>query len=127
MCQATTSEQLEDELSNLLHQLYRLAEMLKYRMGDARFHVATAGLKEARAALWIRTYDTHDLVMSAEVGDRYSDYYTEMYGVLEWKPLASLNLPTDKHGRHLDYATAFECRTVLDTIRLAFDQLAQLA
>ncbi len=55
------------------------------------------------------------------------DYLTEMYSVLEWKPLASLNLPTDKHGRHLDYTNALECRTVLDTTGLAFDQLAQLA
>ena len=127
MCQATNIEQLEDELSNLLHQLYRLAELVKRRLGNSKFYAVTAQLKEARAALWIRTYDTHDLVMTAEPGDRISDYLTEMYGVLEWKPLLSLNLPADKHGRHLDYATAFECRTVLDTIRLAFDQLAQLA
>ena len=65
--------------------------------------------------------------MTAEVGDRFSDYFTQMDGVLEWKPLTSLHLPTDKHHRHLDYATAFECRTVVDTIRLAFDQLVQLA
>ena len=45
MCQATTVEQLEDELSNMLHQLYRLSEMVKYRLGDASFYAATARLK----------------------------------------------------------------------------------
>ena len=57
MCQATNIEQLEDELSNMLHQLYRLAELVKRRLGDSRFYAGTAQLKEARAALWIRTYD----------------------------------------------------------------------
>jgi hypothetical protein len=75
-------------------------------------------LRAARAAMWARTFDTHALVV-ASLADLFSDFFTEMFGVLAWQPLAQ----TDPDGRHLDYAAVLEGRPVLDTIRRAFDAM----
>jgi hypothetical protein len=133
MCAAPTVADLEDELSNLLHQLHRLGELCRWRLGTPTgtkltpkdFGVMLAGsdhLRAARAAMWARTFDTHDLVVVASPADLFSDFYTEMFGVLGWQPLAQ----TDPDGRHLDYAAVLEGLPVLDTIRRAFDAMAGL-
>ena len=62
------------------------------------------------------------------MGDVFPDYFTAMYGVLVWKPLASLPEQIDRrsHDRDLDYASLLENRSVLGTTRRAFDALAAL-
>jgi hypothetical protein len=133
MCTAHTVADLEDELSNLLHQLYRLGELCRWRLGTPAgtklnpkdFAAVLSGsddLRAARAAMWARRFDTHDLIVVASLADLFSDFYTEMFGVLAWQPLAQ----TDPDGRHLDYAAMLEGRPVLDTIRRAFDAMAGL-
>jgi hypothetical protein len=127
MCAAATQSDLEAELSNLLHHLYRLGELCKTHLGMDRFYeslVSSDDLRAARAAMWARTFDTHDIVAVASVGDVYSEFYTEMYGVLVWKPLEALPEQTDKYKRHLDYRYYLQNRPVLDTTRRAFDALA---
>jgi hypothetical protein len=133
MCAAPTVADLEDELSNLLHQLYRLGELCRWRLGTPAgtklssqdFGVVLSGsddLRAARAAMWARRFDTHDLVVVASLAGLFSGFFTEMFGVLAWQPLAQ----TDPDGRHLDYAAVLEGRPVLDTIRRAFDAMAGL-
>ena len=135
MCSATTVGDLEDELSNALHHLYRLAELCKTRFGvdsQAFYHGSTAvlrrsqDLRAARAIAWARAFDTHETVVVASHSDIYSNFYTEMYGSLVWKPLAQLPVQTDKHDRHIDYQSELQGRPVLDSIRRAFDALAAL-
>jgi hypothetical protein len=111
MCAAPAVADLEDELSNMLHQLYRLGELCRWWLGPAgtklspqTFGAMLAGsddLRAARAAMWARRLDTHDLVVVASLADLYSHFYTNMYGVLAWQPLASLPEQTDPDGRHL--------------------------
>ncbi len=121
--------QFEDELSNLLCQLYRLAELCKKRQGVASYYAALAPLGGARAALWVRSFDTHEMVVSVSIeGDFYTDYYTDVYpGYMAWKPRASYSPSSDKHGNDLQYESHFEGRRVSATIRSAFDQLVGLA
>jgi hypothetical protein len=83
-------------------------------------------LRAARAAMWARRFDTHDLVVVAAPAGLYSNYCTAMYGVLAWQPVASLPEQTDPDGRHLDYADVLEGRAVLDMMRRAFDAMAGL-
>jgi hypothetical protein len=144
MCAATTQADLEDELSNLLHQLYRLGELCRWRLGTPpgvsafvpatmagvklspkAFGAVLAGsddLRAARAAMWARTLDTHHLVPVAAPADLFSDYFTAMFDVLAWQPLTQ----TDPDGRHVDYADVLEGQPVLDTTRRAFDAMAGL-
>ena len=130
MCAAPTVYVLEDELSNLFGHLYRLRELIRANYAsDAAFFTAIADMPETRGALWARNIDTHELVTSADLEDAYSDYYTEMYGVLVWAPLDALPTPTKtdlKNGHPAAYAEALAGRPVLDTIRRAFDDLASL-
>src|SRR5215216_1118795 len=87
---APTPGDAEDEFSNTLGHLYRLNELGKNRHGKDAWHNKLLGsddLRAARAAIWARTFDVHDVVTVAAMGDVYSDYYTAMYGVLVWKPL----------------------------------------
>ena len=123
---------LDGELSNLLHQLYRLGELCRRRLAPAGARLSpkafgamltgSRGLRAARAAMWARGLDTHDLVEVATPPDSYSDRYGDIYGAVTWRPLTQ----TDPDGRHLDYANELEGRSVLDTMRRAFDALAAL-
>jgi hypothetical protein len=131
LCEASTPADAEDEFSNTLNHMYRLNELGKRRLGDKTFHQRMIGsddLRAARAAIWARTFDVHDVVAVAAMGAVLSDYLTAMVGVLVWKPLASLPDQTDKWGydRHLDYASFLENRSVLGTSRRAFDAMAAL-
>jgi hypothetical protein len=131
VCASTTPADAENEFSSMLDWLYRLNELGKRRLGDKTFHQRMVGsddLRAARAAIWARTFDVHDVVAVAAMGDVFSDYFTEMFGVLVWNPLASLPDQTDKwgHDRHLDYASFLENRSVLGTSRRAFDAMAAL-
>jgi hypothetical protein len=130
ICEATTPADAEEAFSSALDWLYRLNELGKQRLGNA-FHQMLLGsddLRAARAAVWARTFDVHVVVAVASMGDVYPDYYTAMYGVLVWKPLASLPEQIDRrgHDRHLDYANSLENRSVLGTTRRAFDAMAAL-
>jgi len=66
----------------------------------------SADLRAARAALWARTFDTHDLAAAdlSTPPDTYSDRYGDIYGAVTWKPLPQ----ADPDGRHLDYANELE-------------------
>jgi hypothetical protein len=136
MCAASTVADLENELSNMLHQLHRLGELPRWRLGPTgtrlspqAFGAVLAGsddLRAARAAMWARRFDTHDLVVVASPAGLSSTYYTAMYGVLAWQPLGSLPEQADPDGRHRDYADMLEGRAVLDMMRRAFDAMAGL-
>ena len=130
MSDACMVADLEDELSNLLHHLYRLGELCRWQLGPAGTKLspqefgkalgASDDLRAARAAMWARRFDTHELIVVAAV-DHFSDFSTEI-DVLTWAPLAQ----TDPDGRHLDYAAVLEGRPVVTTIGRAFDAMAGL-
>ena len=118
---------LDDELGNLLHQLYKLGELCRLRLGKQKFAAllkSSDDLRAARAAMWARKFDTHHLVRIkvATPPDTYNDIYHDIYGAVVWKPLAE----PDDDGRDQDYAALLEGRMVLDTTRRAFDALAVL-
>jgi hypothetical protein len=136
MCAATTVDDVEDELSNLVHHLYRLGELCRWRFGPpgkqlspedfGRVLLGSDDLRAARAVMWVRADDTHNLFMEvappAALADVYPDYYTAMYGTLVWQPLTK----PDSAGRDKDYADTLKGRSVLGTTRRAFDALASL-
>jgi hypothetical protein len=124
---ASTVGDHEDELSNLLQHLYKLGELVRKRRGFTKNGLkqflhgsANPDLRAAGAAMWARTFDTHDTMVVVLVGDLYTDTYGEM--LASWKPLTQ----TDNYGRHYDYAKLLKDRPVLDTTRRAFDAMAAL-
>lgn len=134
---ATTDADFEDELSNVLCQLYRLGELGKKRsieklgekLGKAEFYkklLDSNDLRMARAAMWARTFDIHDAIVIATPIDTYGDIYNDIYGAPAWKPLEWLPERTDKWGRHEDYRDFLAGGEVVTTIRRAFDALAAL-
>jgi hypothetical protein len=133
MCAANTFDAAADELSNMLHQLYRLSELAKPRYdGATGFYAALAqqsGGEVAGAMLWARTFDTHSVARVAAAGDVISDYITEMVGVLVWKPRSQLP-PADprypSHGRYVLYGRFLEGRPVLDTSQVALNAMIGL-
>jgi hypothetical protein len=132
---ATTQAEVEDELSNMLHHLYRLGELCRWRLAKPPAQQLsrkdfgerlrrTDDLRAARAAMWVRAADTHDLVAVelATPPDTYGDVYGDVYGAVDWKPVTQ----ADPHGRRDDYAKVLEGRSVLDTTCRAFEALAAL-
>ena len=82
----------------------------------------------ALGAIWIRTFDTHEIATVADIGDKYADVYTAIYGVLVWRQPAAmpfLILPNEI-ARFNDYQTHLADRVVLKTLRAAFDGLSAL-
>ena len=134
MCQVGDVDLLRDELSNMLHHMYRLGELGARTWGlkDDRtgFNARVKAVPGALGAMWIRTYDTHELFSVSTTGDVYSDFYTEVYGVAVWEPISAMpfaNKPSKAWGieRYDDYQN-LENKPVLDTMRHAFDGLASL-
>jgi hypothetical protein len=133
MCEAATFDDAADQLSNMVHQLYRLSELGQAAQGGAAtFYqrlAMTNGGDVAAAVLWARTFDTHAAVEVGEPGDVYSDYYTNLYGVLIWMQRGQLPPPDSKypaHGRDLLYDQHLAGRPVLDTTQVALRALLQL-
>jgi hypothetical protein len=137
---ALTQAEVEDELSNLLHHLYRLGELCRRRLAKPPspklspqdFGTVLLGsddLRAARAAMWLRAEDTHELVVvdmatppSINIDPDHLDVY---YAVVDWKPLTLIDSdPTAE--RHKDYADMLQGKPVFDTMRRAFDAVAAL-
>jgi len=132
MCSATSEQELRAELSNLLQHLYRLSELVRHRWKlsrkdpslDQRVRDAAPG---ALGCMWIRTYDTHDIARVADMADFFSDFFTEMFGGMAWRPLGEMPFAKrDKEARCRDYELHLQNRPVLDTTRAAFDGLASI-
>jgi hypothetical protein len=136
MCEATDVDTLQDELSNMLHHMYRLGELRKRRweagnqkFTDSDFTKRVTQVSGALGALWIRNYDTHQIARISRLADMYSNFYTEMYGILSWQPVTAMpfiKIP-NAIDRYTDYCSNLEDKPVLDTLRKAFDDLAGLA
>jgi hypothetical protein len=137
LCEAATFDDAADQLSNMLHQLYRLSELGEALYGGAKAFYAELykvnGGEVAGAVLWARNFDTHDVARLESVskpGDVYSDYYTNLYGVLVWNERGELPPPDPKfpaHGRDLLYDHHLAGRSVLSatqtTLRALLDVL----
>jgi hypothetical protein len=130
MVDASSIEDAEDELSNLLGQLYRLAELVKGdRTKDAFYNAleATDETRAASAALWVRNFDTHEATVTAELRDMYSNYYTDMWWTLAWRQRSALPERPGKYGQRPEHYTRYLAGLpVLDTSRHAFDTLAAM-
>src|ERR687888_660317 len=65
MCQATEVDVQHDELSNMLHHLYRLGELCsrRWQLTGKAFWAKVGVVPGALGALWIRCYDTHELAI----------------------------------------------------------------
>jgi hypothetical protein len=129
MCEAGDEGQLADELSNMLHHLYRLGELQSHRWGltKSAFNAKVSAVPGALGGLWIRAFDTHEVATVSELGDLISDYYTNIYGVLVWRSHAAMPFAnSDKDGRYVDYDTNLQDRPVLDTLNAAFSGLEAL-
>jgi hypothetical protein len=129
LCEAEDDDALMAELSNVLHHLFRLRELCRDRLSPNGFYTvetSTEDLGEARAACWVRNFDTHQLYAPATSEDVYPYVYMARYCALVWKPLPSLPKTTDRFGRHLDYVQRLEGRELLSTVRQSFDAMANL-
>jgi hypothetical protein len=134
MCQLADPDCLPDELSNMLHHHYRLGELRRrrWRLTNTRtdkkaFDARVQAVPGALGAMWIRSYDTHDAELVVEVGGLFSNYMTNLFGVLVWQPRSALPFTApDGDGRYRDYDAALDGRPVLDSLSRAFDGLAAL-
>ncbi|MFD6547919.1 hypothetical protein [Bacillus cereus] len=119
---------LENELSNCLQHLYRYMNVRHQHWGDTRRQLATRldAVPGLNGALWIRAFDTHDVVQVGSFQDRYAEAYMNLYGGIFWLPLAAVTANTDEFDRHLDYSAHLADRDAAATVRCVFDGLAAL-
>jgi hypothetical protein len=135
MVECGNPEEPPDELSNMLHHLYRLGELRKRRwkasiqgFTEKDFVVRVGQVHGALGAIWIRTFDTHEIATIADIGSRYADVYTAIYGVLVWRKPGAMPflIMPNEIARFNDYQTHLADRVVLMTLRAAFDGLSDL-
>ena len=135
MLECTVPDELPDELSNMLHHLYRLGELRKRRWRatipdfvNRDFGPRVTQVPGALGALWIRCYDTHEIAILSEMRDVYPSVYPAIYGVLVWKPTEAMSFinPPEDRGAYTDYNEHLANKVAFDTLRAAFDGLAVL-
>jgi hypothetical protein len=128
LCAARTVEDAEDELSNLLCQLYRAGEVAKKRLGKDEFYAAlktSPELGRAHTLMWLRQFDTHEAVVVAQPQDTFGGFFTGMFGTLVWRPLCDFGHPVGKYSRHEEHGE-LAGREVLSTVQEAFEALERL-
>lgn len=118
---AETFDEQEDETSNLLHQLYRLAQA---RHGEQWKGLTTArsDLKLVPPLVWLRHTDVHSFVTIVEPADKHIDTYTNLYGVLTWR------VPRPHDDTRWDTYNApdlLDGEPVIDTLKKAKNALLQ--
>lgn len=123
IAEAADFEAAESHLGHAMEGLYRLYELarqppLTKALRDAALEATDDG-KTALAIVWTRKFRTHEVVEVSQAADMYSDYYTNLYGVLAWRPRSDFMADTDGRGWHLFYDTYLEGRPVLDTLQAA--------
>lgn len=127
MCRATDFEAVEDHLGHALTDLYRLYEQAKQPpMDKTSRRTALRGSPEGRTALaivWTRAFHTHDVVEVSKAADLYSDYFTELYGTLAWRPRSDFTNNEDGEDRHVFYDGFLAGRPVFDTLQKAVSAL----
>jgi hypothetical protein len=135
MCGADTFEIAEAHFGHALCDLYRLFELVKPTANsgksekkaaiaarEAKLKVTSEG-QTALAAAWARTFRVHDVIEVTEPADLYSDYYTNLYGVLAWRPRTFAPEATYPENRGGFYDCRLAGRPVLDTMQSAFQAL----
>ncbi len=132
-CEAGDFETAEIHLGHAMDELYRLYELAKKSSSKADKKTRDETLvkidkgETAGAIVWARKYRIHDSMEVSQAADLYSDYYTNLYGVLAWRPRSDFTTEDDDgRGWHLAYDTYLEGRPVLDTLQDAAKALETL-
>lgn len=133
------SNTMEDELSNMLQHIYRLAELRRSRWADVsgpgkislkETNQRLSGVPGALGALWIRQFDTHELIVLTFNSTGYGPVWGPVYDPISimWKPRPKT--PTVKghlQPRIDDYDHHLAGKEVLDTLPIIFDRIADLS
>jgi hypothetical protein len=130
MCAASDFEAAEDHFGHALADVYSLYELAKQPPSDkAARRTALEASEEGRIVLavaWARTFNSHELIEVSRAADLYSDYYTELYGVLAWRPRSDFTTNHDGEGRHAFYDSLLAGKPVLDTLQKAVAALVAI-
>jgi hypothetical protein len=142
-CEAADFETAEIHLGHAMDELYRLYELAKKSPSKADKRARDQALIKidkgeiAGAVVWARKYRIHDSMQVSHAAgalevtqpaDQYSNCYTNLYGVLAWRPRSDFTTGDDNgRGWHLFYDTHLEGRPVLDTLQQAAKALETLA
>jgi hypothetical protein len=129
---AKTMQEAEDELTIVLDQLYRLGELCRRRLAPPGRQKLTAkefgrvlcgsdDLRMARAAIWARRFNAHELLALGTTYDPFGRFLPFLYG-FAFAPLAR----TAEDGQDVDYAKFLARNMVWGTTRMAFDAMAAL-
>jgi hypothetical protein len=132
-CEARDFETAESHLGHAIEDMYQLYELAKMSSSKADRTARDVALvkvergQTAAAVVWARKYRFHDCVEVSQVADLFSDYYTNLYGVLAWRPRCDFTTQDDDgRGWHLFYDTCLQDRPVLDTLQDAAKALEVL-
>ncbi len=134
LCEAKDFDAAESHLGHAMEDLYRLYELAggppltkaKRASRDAALEATDVG-KTALAIVWARKFRTHEVAEVSQAADLYSGYYTNLYGVLAWRPRADFTADTDGRDWHRFYDTYLEGRPVLDTLQIAVSAVVAVA
>jgi hypothetical protein len=123
LCEAADFDAAEIHLGHAMEDLYRLYELAKQPPSSKAARDAaldsTGDGKTALAIVWARKFRTHDVAEVSRAAGIYSDYYTNLYGVLAWRRRSDFTPATDGRNWHLYYDSYLEGRPVLDTLQTA--------
>jgi len=120
---ASTNEVGEDEISNMLHHLYRLWEFGGH--GDVVPSRRSKAQNQSWVLLAVRNSDTHALVSALESADIVPDYVRERFDVLVWQDQSSFDgIDQIRAKRRKLWDQLFAGKAAAESLRSVFDDLA---
>jgi hypothetical protein len=87
-------------LAEILCWIYGLEEWWRRTLGASIYYTERDNRTDGQLVgglVWARRFAQHELARTADIGDRYSDFLTETFGVLVWRSRSQL--PTRKRNR----------------------------
>lgn len=94
--------------------------MWLWMLGDtfnALAHVVADDRARLNGLFFARHKGLHAAIALSGVSDRYSDYYTEMFGTPVWAQLPPATASAKNQAEEADYKRLLEGRLVLETLR----------
>jgi hypothetical protein len=127
---AADFEAAEDHFGHALADVYSLYELARKPPSDkAARRTALEASEEGRIALavaWGRTFNSHELIEVSRDADLFSNYFTELFGVLAWRPRSDFTTYHDGEDRHEFYDSLLAGKPVLDTLQKAVAALVAI-
>lgn len=120
---ATSENEALNAMGEALKWVHSLEEWYRERLGDRNYFAERAQRHDGQLVgglVYARMFEHHEIVEVADLDDRWTDIWTDLYGVLVWRQqLPPPKKPGLVKGRDVFYERHAADKLVLETLDVA--------